>query len=104
MANKRRPVTKGKPVQGRVTADFVPSFDYLRQLDLLEQAHNDQRPAQKRLDALDALRNALTQTECYLIHDLRVEGMSWTDIGALFGVSRQAAQQRFSREYAKVPS
>lgn len=45
-----------------------------------------------------AARRHLEEVERALRVQLRGGGVSWARLGALYGVSRQAARQRFSRE------
>lgn len=52
-------------------------------------------------DRLDTLSNYAGLIALELedaVHDARREGMSWTEVGALLGVSKQAAQQRYGRQ------
>ena len=56
------------------------------------------RPLTTRIQAIEALRIHLFAFEATLIDELRATtGASWTDIGNLTGVTRQAAQQRWGR-------
>jgi len=68
-------------------------------LDTLEPATNPARDA-KHFRAIIAASEAVNDAEQQLraaVQDARVAGDSWTMIGAALGVSKQAAQQRFSR-------
>jgi hypothetical protein len=53
------------------------------------------------VDPLDSIREAQRQTEAAAlalvdaVDDARDAGHTWTDIAGVFGVSRQAVQQRF---------
>ncbi|WMI32976.1 hypothetical protein SEA_PEGGYLEG03_35 [Arthrobacter phage PeggyLeg03] len=55
----------------------------------------------KKQDALESIRwplKAIKQEEARLhgyVNLARKEGASWTEIGKVIGISRQAAQQRF---------
>jgi hypothetical protein len=61
--------------------------------DVITAADNLKR-ARRRVEAADqALREAVTQA--------RRDGASWADVGAVLGITRQSAQQRFGR--ARVP-
>lgn len=57
----------------------------------------------KKLDSLEAIRwpmKALRQEEARLhgyVNAARVDGASWTEIGKVLGVTRQAAQKRFGK-------
>lgn len=48
-----------------------------------------------RLAAVRAAREDLEALEVQTVREARAAGATWSDIGALFGVSKQAAQQRF---------
>jgi ATP-dependent Clp protease ATP-binding subunit ClpA len=62
--------------------------------------------ARDRLDAAIALGRQLTDTADALVErfvtDARRAGVSWAEIGELFGTSRQAAQQRYAQTSAVV--
>jgi hypothetical protein len=50
------------------------------------------------LDRLDAVRRSLAELEALeaaTVVDARDAGATWKDIGALYGLSKQGAQQRF---------
>ena len=50
------------------------------------------------LEALDAARRARTSAEALerdLVKTARTEGHSWADIGSLYDMTKQGAQQRF---------
>lgn len=55
-----------------------------------------------RLDAVRRAREALEQLEAQTARQAREAGVTWGQIGAHYGVSKQAAQQRF--RVAKPPS
>ena len=48
-----------------------------------------------RLDAIRRLRKALDDLETATVIAARAEGVSWRDIGGVYGLSKQGAQQRF---------
>lgn len=50
-----------------------------------------------RLRAARAVAEQLEQLEHRLVEDARSTGLTWTEIGAVYGMSKQAAQQRFRR-------
>ena len=62
-----------------------------------------------RLEAVREAREALEQLEAETARRARDSGVTWSQIGALYGVSKQAAQQRFrgpkvkARETAAAP-
>ena len=49
-----------------------------------------------RLDAVRQAREAVERLELQTVRQAREAGLTWTQIGAVYGVSKQAAQQRFS--------
>lgn len=63
------------------------------------RAHADEDSASARLRAAIALGRDLTTTGDALIErfvaEARAAGLSWTEIGTLFGTSKQAAQKRY---------
>jgi hypothetical protein len=48
-----------------------------------------------RLDAIRRSRQALDDLETATVIAARAAGVSWRDIGVLYGLSKQGAQQRF---------
>ena len=48
-----------------------------------------------RLDAVRRGREALEELELKTVTDARAAGATWREIGALYGLSKQGAQQRF---------
>lgn len=67
--------------------------------DLLRIAYTAKDP-RKRLEALDALRARLAQVERGAVLALKLAGATWSEIGALRGTTRQAAQQRYGAPQA----
>ena len=49
----------------------------------------------ERLDAVRRVREAVERLEQEAAEEARAAGATWRRIGALYGVSKQAAQQRF---------
>ena len=47
------------------------------------------------LDAIKACRTDLDIREHNLVQEMRHNGTNWATVGALFGTTKQAAQQRF---------
>jgi len=50
-----------------------------------------------RLAAVRRAREALEELEASTVAEARSAGATWGQIGSLYGVSKQAAQQRFRR-------
>ena len=48
-----------------------------------------------RLDAVRQARESLDELELATVADARAAGATWREIGALYGLSKQGAQQRF---------
>ena len=48
-----------------------------------------------RVDVVRQARERLEALEAGAIHDARTAGVTWKAIGALYGLSKQGAQQRF---------
>ncbi len=53
------------------------------------------RTSLERLDHARMLRTLAEDLERELVHEARGAGLSWTKIGALYGLTKQGAQQRF---------
>ncbi len=50
----------------------------------------------ERLNAIELLRHRLAEEEDQIAFSLRLSGSTWQQIADAFGVSRQAAHERFS--------
>jgi DNA-directed RNA polymerase specialized sigma24 family protein len=50
----------------------------------------------ERLEAIRQLRECLDEEEQQIVFGLRLRQTSWQTIGDMFGITRQAAQQRFA--------
>lgn len=59
--------------------------------DLLDSAN-----ARDRVRAVHHLTAGIETLERQVLLDAQASGMTWADIGAVYGVSRQAAHRRFS--------
>jgi hypothetical protein len=57
-----------------------------------------------RLDAARLLREAAEELEAAQVEAARKAGATWVEIGALYGLTKQGAQQRFraARDQAKA--
>lgn len=49
----------------------------------------------QRLDSVRAARERMEALEAAAVRDARAAGATWKAIGALYGLSKQGAQQRF---------
>ncbi|MGD7705975.1 hypothetical protein [Microlunatus sp. Y2014] len=72
----------------------------------LATALADMQQATETLAALDAarqLRELVERTEWDLVRTARDEGVSWTRLGELYGLTKQGAQQRFRAKTRRTP-
>jgi hypothetical protein len=72
-------------------------------LKRVQQALDALLAPQEPLAALDAarrLREAAEELEATKVEEVRATGVTWTKIGALYGMTKQGAQQRFGAEAA----
>jgi hypothetical protein len=85
-----------------VSHDEAPSVDELAEL-VRARAH--EQPPGARLRTAIELARELTHAADDLIErfvtEARAEGLSWTEIGQLFGTSKQAAQKRYGATVAE---
>jgi hypothetical protein len=74
------------------------------QLKRLMRALEDLRSASSptaRLDAARRIREAADKLEQVQVDAARSAGATWSDIGAVYGLSKQGAQQRFFKGRAR---
>ncbi len=81
---------------------MIPSDPLARARDALGLLGSAEGPAQ-RLDAARRLREAAEEIEQFAAADARWDGTTWTEIGALYGTTKQGAQQRFGKNLPKRP-
>jgi hypothetical protein len=62
------------------------------------RAHQAARDPLAALDAARILREEAEQLERKSVDTVRAAGTSWSKIGALYGLTKQGAQQRFRRD------
>jgi hypothetical protein len=62
----------------------------------LDDLHAARTPA-KRLDAVRRTREAADKLEQAHIDAARSAGLTWSEIGEVYGLSKQGAQQRFRK-------
>jgi hypothetical protein len=60
--------------------------------------HLDSPDAEERVSAVNHLATGVGALERQVLLDAQASGMSWTEIGKVYGVSRQAVHRRFSDE------
>ena len=70
---------------------------HVKRLDRALAALREIQDPLRRLDAVRRSREALDDLEAATVADARAAGVTWIDIGALYGLSKQGAQQRFRR-------
>ena len=70
---------------------------HVKRLDRALAALREIQDPLRRLDAVRRSREALEDLEAATVADARAAGVTWIDIGALYGLSKQGAQQRFRR-------
>jgi hypothetical protein len=62
------------------------------------RAHQTAKNPLAALDAARMLREEAEQLERESVDIVRAAGTSWSKIGALYGLTKQGAQQRFKRD------
>ena len=62
------------------------------------RAHQAAADPLAALDAARTLREEAERLERRAVDGVRAAGMSWSKIGALYGLTKQGAQQRFRKE------
>ena len=70
---------------------------HVKRLDRALAALREIQDPLRRLDAVRRSREILDDLEAATVADARAAGVTWIDIGALYGLSKQGAQQRFRR-------
>ena len=81
--------------QTRYTPTDHYSPDAVRRMAAAMAPTPEDGPYLAILDAINLCRTDLDIREHNLVQEMRSDGTSWATIGALFGITRQAAQQRF---------
>ena len=70
---------------------------YVKRFDRARQALQDLNDPAARLAAVRRCIAELEELESATVTTARAAGMTWKQIGALYGLSKQGAQQRFRR-------
>lgn len=70
---------------------------HVKRFDRAMQSLLDLPDPLSRLDAVRRCIGALDDLEATTVAAARAAGVTWTQIGALYGLSKQGAQQRFRR-------
>ena len=73
---------------------------YVKKFDRAVQALQQLSDPLARLDAVRHCLADLEKLEAQAVADARNAGATWVAIGALYGLSKQGAQQRFRRSKA----
>ena len=71
---------------------------HVRRFDRTVDALLDVPDPVRRLDAIRRYREALEDLEAATVTAAREAGATWVEIGSLYGLSKQGAQQRFRRQ------
>jgi len=83
-------------------ADLVPPKNPIARIKAAVIAHAAAGDPMAQLDAARVLREAADELEANAIRAARKAGATWAAIGALYGLTKQGAQQRF-RPVVEVP-
>ena len=67
------------------------------------RAYQDAADPLQVLKCSQRIREAAEELEACAIHEARDQGVTWRDIGACYGLSKQGAQQRFKIGAAQGP-
>lgn len=73
----------------------MPAKDPARRIKGALHAHQHAAGALERLEASQRVREAAEELEADAIEEARRDGATWRQIGALYGLTKQGAQQRF---------
>jgi hypothetical protein len=76
-------------------AQRVADAAHVKRFDRALQALTDLSDPLLRLDAIRQSLAQLEDLQAATVADARAGGKTWTEIGALYGLSKQGAQQRF---------
>lgn len=77
-------------------ADLKISVREAQRLEADLESDADLSPALTAM-AITAARQALASAEHYIVKAMRAEGRTWEEIGSAFQITRQAAQERWSK-------
>ena len=77
---------------------------HVKRLDRTLQALRDILDPADRLAAVRRSIIELEKLEAATVADARAAGVTWIQIGALYGLSKQGAQQRFRRPRVSRPT
>ena len=75
----------------------MPEAPYVKRLARTVAALGEIPDPLLRLDAIRLARQELEELEAEAVRASRVAGRTWTEIGALYALTKQGAQQRFRR-------
>lgn len=82
-------------VRERVNWDLLKVEEATEAVRNQDAVQGPARPAEEVVKAVAAARSYLDRAERDAVRELRLRRFSWTEVGHIFGISRQAAQQRF---------
>jgi hypothetical protein len=98
MTNDKPIVARGRAQLTLATINKSPADSprgYLAIVYKSNYPEDDPTPAEQ-IEAIRRLRECLDQEEQQIVFGLRLRQTSWQVIGDMFGITRQAAQQRFA--------
>jgi hypothetical protein len=84
----------------------VPSKSLVRRITTALDALNAADGPMSELEAVRRLREAAEALEAAQVRTARKAGATWNEIGALYGLTKQGAQQRFraAHDQAAAPA
>ena len=74
----------------------MPSKDPSSNIKAALRAHQESADPLEKLKWSQRIREAADELERRAIEEAREHGITWRDIGACYGLSKQGAQQRFN--------
>lgn len=77
---------------------------HVKRFDRALQALREIEDPLDRLNAARSAREELEQLEADSVSAARAAGATWKDVGALYGLSKQGAQQRFRAPKQSEPT
>lgn len=76
---------------------------YIKRFDRTLQSLQEVGDPLRRLDAVRRCIAELEALEAATVTEARAVGVTWIEIGVLYGLSKQGAQQRFRRSPGRRP-
>ena len=79
----------------------MPSSARLKRFDRAVHEMRDISDPLRRLEAVRRSLQALEELQAATVLEARKSGATWIEIGAMYGLTKQGAQQKFRRSTAK---